>query len=554
MARRRLSDYRNDNLIKTPGLAWLIDTFLMPAIVIMAIVSVIATMAIFRNGLTSYADMMKKPVSTSPYLSITATQSSAQQWASQMISQNPGYPTWTVSDSIKPQHIDDPSNCIGENKIPITVLNSYKADNGAKTSATIQIYGAGQAIAQFNSYVNMMKKCGISQDVQEIQDRGKIFTYGNSFILTMGDSIISVSASDKTQRDNLSNFYQEQGSNSLLASSCIMLNIPNGSETRSFYYDKEKYTGLLETQTLNSQVDTNNIPNITSLTLDSIVDEKVDKPEEPLPVDFPVLPDEIDKPTIPETIEKQDSFTIDSTYQINDLNGPGCGWGWSAQKSPVLSENDLTNKKNDTLLNSQIEVDEKAQSYVNSNVDWAEQVALLSPDVDSYNRYVQQVNTVHERWNWLNSERNKIYDDWVQYVKEHNDWLTFDSRKATAVNKYNEALNTCLADQQELQDWETEWGALYEQQQAGTTTTTPVPTATTDPNATATDPNATATATAEPTAAATTAPVDIPERPAGCSTLPEKASIVDQEKPAEPQAPIIPEGVTIPDSWPQPNV
>lgn len=105
--------------------------------------------------------------------------------------------------------------------------------------------------------------------------------------------------------------------------------------------------------------------------------------------------------------------------------------------------------------------------------------------------------------------------------------------------------------------WEEEWGDLWAEQQAAINN--PVEEESVEPTEEPTEGSESATesptASPEPEDDTTTEDIldlDIPEKPAGCSTMPDRPAIVDQAKPAEPQAPDIPEGVTIPDSWEKP--
>lgn len=550
--RKKLSDYRNDSSLVFPTLAWIANKTMIPVIIILTVITVVATSIYYKIGVQSAAEILKEPQSTSPYLSIQAVQSVGNKWASDAINIKPiNVSTWNVDGTMKPQHINDPQNCLAETKLPTSLLTTQTA-SGDNVSTKIQVYGAGQAITQYKEYIKLLSKCVKGND-QNIQNIGNVFVYDNNFILTMGDSIISVTAPDNARRDELQNFYQDQLSQSLLASGCVTLNIPENSATRSFYYNKDTYTGLLETQTLNNQVNVDNVPVMTSVNMNAVSEPNAKEPEAPLPADFPVISEKVNQPTLPKAVEDETGFSKDASYQIMDPIGPGCGWAWSSQEAPVFNETSLKNKENETLDNVQVDVNNQAQMYVDQKVAWAEQTADIAPAVDSWNKYVINVNSVHDKWNWLNSERAKIKNSWMSYVEEHDDWFTFDDRKAKATNDYSTKLQQCLDAQTALQNWENQWGALYEQQQSGTVN--PTPTTSPSPNA---DPSVTPDPNTPTEAPTTSAPspspnVSIPPRPAGCSTLPAKDSIIEQEKPAEPQAPLIPQGVTIPSSWPTPQ-
>lgn len=563
MSRRKFKDYRDDPTVKTPILAWLSDRSVFYAAI--AVFSIAVLVVVYSKGYEALQRINTEPVEVSPYMNVEPVNSQGQAWAVSLINEKPGnVKSWSVSKTSKPLLITTPSDLnISSEKISTRVLSSYSAV-GDGVEARVHVYGAGQAGKDFERYTKILEQRTHLE--KKSDENGSSVVYANGFYLTMGDAIVSVSVSNNETRDQLLQFYSSRMPKTLKESGCYDLTTNANDASRSFFYDRDSYTGLKEKTTVETLEPLNNLPSPTGTEIRNINTPDAVEPESPLPADFPALPEEsVEKPSLPESVPTVDKFAEDAVYNVADTNGPGCGWKWSGQEAPVYNLVDLESTKNKTINDVQNSVDEEAVEYTNSQKDWALQTALVMPKVNAWNGYAKSVNTVHERWAWLDAEREKLKAPWEQYVEEHDEWLTFDSRKAEATKKYNEELQVCVDKQDELLEWEEKWGDLWAEQEAEknnpTPATPPTPTETPEPEeptdpATPTEspsesPTATPTATPTPTEEPEE-PVDIPERPEGCSVTPPRPAIMDQTKPEEPQAPTIPEGVTIPDSWEKP--
>lgn len=554
MSRRKFREYRNDPTVKTPILAWLTDRSVF--YVALAAFSVAVLVVVYSKGYEALQRINTEPVEVSPYMNVEPVDSQGQAWAVSLINEKPGnVNSWNVSNTSKPLLITTPSDLsISSEKISTSVLSSYSAV-GDGVEVRVHVYGAGQAGKDFERYTKILEQR--TQLEKGSDENGSSVVYANGFYLSMGDAIVSVSVSNNETRDQLLQFYSSRMPETLKESGCYDLTTNASDASRSFFYDRDSYTGFREETTVETLEPLNNLPTPTGTEIRNINTPNAVEPESPLPADFPALPGEaVAKPSLPEKIETVDKFTENAVYNVADKNGPGCGWKWSGQEAPVYDLVDLESTKNKTINDVQNSVDEDAVAYTNSQKDWALETALVMPKVNAWNDYAKSVNTVHERWAWLDAEREKLKEPWEQYVEEYNEWLTFDSRKAEATEKYNEELQVCVDKQDDLLAWEDKWGDLWAEQEAEKNNpTSPAPTTPTEAPETQ-EPTEPATPTESPsespTATPTEEPVDIPERPEGCSVAPQRPAIIDQTKPEEPQAPTIPEGVTLPDSWEKP--
>lgn len=552
MSASKKKSYRElkaDPVIRFPALAWILDRKIV--YISVGVVGCLAAGAFVYQGWNSYEDIIAPPKNDSPYLAIDAAQSKGVKWAGEFIGNSYGVKDWEVRDSIQPSNgflQDATGNTVGE--VPITLLATRVASSGPVKSM-VQIYGAGQARRQYDHYVEKLSARG-SVDNKKVDDSG---IYGAKFdagfIIVAGDTIVGAQTADNGQRDQLFSDYLSSLKSTLPDSGCLSLSGADESK-RSIYFDPNSFEGLQETKKINPQVDTDYLPTVEGIGASEISDPYATAPEGPLPKSLPSLPSEVTKPTIDSAPASVNSFTEIASYRIKDPQGPGCGWTWSAQNALKYNSADLKTAEQNTLTKVQNDVNGKAQSYVDSKIKWARIVALLTPQLDNWNHYVGSVNDVHAKWDKLTKDRLALRPAWDQYLSDHDLWKTFDARKAAAEKSYEAAQDQCLADRKAHDQWESEWGPeelkkkqdawraeQKDQSSSSSSNSGSNPTATPTPSP---------SQSSEPTSPMPTAPTE----PADCTTSPVRPAILDQQKPAEPAPPAIPDDVTIPSSWPQP--
>jgi hypothetical protein len=545
-SKKTYREYQESESIKFPAAAWLLDQAGVYAVVLL--VALIAIGAFMKMGWDSYTAAIKPPEVITPYADVTPVSFIGKTWAEKLISVNPAnLPDWTVDKSAKPRPVIDPKNCSASAAASISLLSTNVA-TGSGTDVRIQVYGAGQAAKQFTDYTTAFTPCFGKLNVQN-SGKTTFVTFSRGFILTSGDAIIGVFVPNDQIRDTILDFYLKNVESSLIESGCLALNATPADANRNLFFSKDQYTGLEGSENLESVVDTTNLPTPTSLTLKEIEDRTAVVPEAPLPANFPELPKTVvQKPQIPAALKNEDAFKASAKFRVVDEKGPGCGWDWTAQVSPELDLKKLATDKNNSIQKTQGALDGSATNYVSGKINWALQLASLAPTVDTWNSFVSQTNTVHKKWQWLEAERQKIESPWRQYVIDHDEWLTFDQRKADALKKFDEEFKQCQKDEKDLADWNRDWKDIADQQAKDK--------AKADAEAKDTEknkPTASATPTPTPSATTTAPAVTVPSKPAGCSTPPVEPEIASQMKPEEPKAPVIPKDVTIPASWPTPK-
>ena len=541
---RKYANYRDDPDIKVPVIRWLMDKWVVYATFAMAAVVIVAVTT--AQGNASYRAITATPKKNSPYQDIQSVESPGMKWAKALVSENPASLTdWTPGTASTPQHPFTSDTC-KQDEVPSTVLAAYDSKGGGVT-VIAQVYGAGQATKQFNTYKDgAWNKCfNNMEQVSDAADKGvDAYKFDGGFAITAGDAIVGVRVGDTSTRDSLLKHYLNRIQTTLTESGCVSLASHSEDASRSFFYDPKSYTGFKQTQIIHTKVDISGNSTPLPQKLKSVADPEAEEPEAPLPQGFPELPKEAPKPTLPDEVTTVDDFTSQATYPIKDTSGPGCGWAWSSQKQPVYDEKSLQDTKDKTISSAQSDADQKALDYMKNKHYYSGSMVTYMQQADTWNQYVTQVDAVHEKWTWLTTQRSLIETSWRNYVTEHNSWFTFDDRKQAAKTKYDQESLTCNTANEELKKWEQKYGEAWKKKQEEAAkkgisiTPTPAPTATSTPT---------------PTPTASPSSDEVPPPPAGCSTPPERPEILDQSKPAEPQPPTIPDGVTIPNSWPQPN-
>lgn len=551
MSRAKKKSYRElkaDPVIKAPLAAWVLDRKAL--YISVTLVGCLAAGAFVYQGWEAYGAITAPVEKDTPYLTVDPAESAGARWATSVLNGGNGIEGWELRGLTQPSHgflQDATGGTAGE--VPITLLATQLASAG-EVKALAQVYGAGQARKQYDLYVSKLSAQGPVESKQ-ISDSGVFGArFERGFILLAGDAIVGVQTLDDAQREELLAEYLSEVESTLPESGCVNISAADGSK-RSLYFDAKSFEGLQETREVDPEVNTDYLPTLQALGTNEIADPYASTPEAPLPESLPALPPEVKKPTLQNAPPAIDDFTEIASYRVQDPIGPGCGWDWSAQNPLEDDVESLRATEADTVTKLQNDVNGKAQSYVDSQISWARIVALTTPKLDSWNNYVGTVNAIHDRWAKLTRDREALRPLWDTYLANYESWSTFDARKAAAQQSYDASLAQCIVTRETHDEWELEWGSgpLREKQDAWREeqeALIPEPSASPSPNPTATP-------SPQPTAQVPTTPMPTaPPEPADCAFDPAEPLILDQQKPAEPAAPAIPEDVTIPNSWPKP--
>lgn len=442
---------------------------------------------------------------------------------------------------------------------------AYKTSSGDGMHTTVMVYGAGQARAQYDAYVNQLKQCSTGFDQKD-----NITTADGVALLTRGDMIVSVLSDRREQLESARDSYAAIMEDALSATSCVAKDETAEDSKRSFYYDRDAYTGLIRKETV--KVDdsilatsapdalVSNDMNINAAFVDPQTKAGVSNvpPEGPLPAKMESkLPTAPAIPSVQAMPKPPQNSTVVS-YQVVDASGPGCGWQWSGQKSPKYDENTIASNKETTIKNARISLTNAIKDYNRQAISWSKSTAMTMSFQSKWDPYVKRTNDILTSWRNLDSARSELNPRWLEYVDDANTWLHWDDDVAKAKSDYESKLKSCTDNADEdyrkkMDEYNKQLDAWKKSQQ-NSDTEDDSDSVGSNGNDSKTDTN-----TGKENGDDGTDSVKQPQPPqkpssadvqASCQASVQKPELLTQQKPARPVPPQIPDGVTIPSSWP----
>lgn len=457
----------------------------------------------------------------SPYRNVVAQNSMGSSWLDSFLGTQPfshslggDITQWSKTTATRTLIPSDETNCVSPQPMPPYILDVQGAKNNLiEVNAAITQPGLSKDI--INRYEERAADCNVkfkrvSEDEVELGNDTTLLFYGDTIVSLSFDKVKNMS---KTDKDQIVEETRQAIMRTLEQSQCLSISTSVNDKYRNIYYtvDNEP-VGLFKDEEVLTTVDLENLPTLSTVEEKLVNYPNLTKPEAPYPVDFPDVPAKQEMPEILELPQMtNDVYAKNINYEIVDENGAGCGWSWAInQESPVYDKEKLTNEAN-TLRNDALkEVNVKASEFVNNYMDSFSVVLNQQVDIVKWNNYVDNVNSVHNRWNELTEARKSIKTSYLNYVNSYNSWLTFDERKNMALETFKKMNDECIRREEEHAQW------LEKKKENSANRVN---------NANSAD-----------------------KEPIVCSFGVPRPSILDTDKPAEPTF-NIPEGVTIPNSW-----
>ena len=143
----------------------------------------------------------------------------------------------------------------------------------------------------------------------------------------------------------------------------------------------------------------------------------------------------------------------------------------------------------------------------------------------SWDDYVSKTNAVYASWNDLNTKRAALQAPWFEYVDKANEWLNWSDDVEKAQNEWEDAVKQCVADASKA-------GVDDDGVSSGGFGSSNGGNADSDED----EKNETGMSASQ-----------IQKQ---CEAANPKPDILDEEKPDKPTAPAMPDGVTLPSTWP----
>ena len=440
-----------------------------------------------------------------------SSESQAYSWMNSAVSARDGVDDSSVNT------VDDNSKISYSDKCAVNVDDQFFMDGRSagkgKNTRSVLIYAPGTATKAVHSMAEDFSSCASTKVSVSTTSSGNAFIKTpQGFVVAVGDAVV-VDSYEKMGK-NTADATVKSVAPSLKESQCHATTVPLHDHTRNPLANTD-YRGYVRDEKITSGVSASQALTPVYQPVDTIEVKKMEKPEEPLGSNIPSEPEpEVKKPSVSPAPQIPQEYSETISYQVVDTDGPGCGWDWSQFIAPTEDAESLQNTEREMRNDAQSRVNDKTSDATQSYIQWGVSTLKTQADVNTWNAYARETNEAHEKWSWLVKERAKVKDAWMTYVDKYNYWYNFETIQEQIEQRYSDAVDKCSQLSQEQKEWDRKYDK--EETQGGGDT-------------------------------------GIPERPKTCSTQPKKPSIIDEKRPKEPARPHIPEGVTIPHSWGQPD-
>lgn len=575
--RRNIKWYKNMGY-KLPFVTFMANSWLAKtSFVGVLILSMVGTGYVLNN---TTKNILKPYVPVTPWISVNAENTMSITWLEYVMNNPPeNSPQWETNNTIEPREALTYKQCNTHKHYSKTLLLSNKATSQTH-NLHVNIYSPGTSRIAFNHYKEALTKCSQNQETTQNNNNSTSFYFDNNLLLLAGDTLTFITQNTNTTTTdfkNITTYYEQSIPTTLTQYSCLNINVTNDDAQRNYYTNPDNYTGKLVTETIQTQVSLENVPNAITFEVKELPKKKT--PQAPLPANMQPINNNIQKPVIPPSPDDNNpTFEKTITYRTPDDNGPGCGWKWHGLKPTKANNKKIVKESNTLKTQTQEELDNNAKIYINQKIHYVRQVLNILDDIDTWNKHVTQTQQLHEQWNTLEQNRKNFKPTWDKYLTQYDNWASFDMRKNKAQTQYTNAFNQCKQKQDSYTQWEQTYGKLYRAQkelrrkianQPKNTITPTTPKTTTTTN----NPTNTTTTTNPPTTTTTTPPETpnnttttqqqnldptgllnkkIPNPPTNCKKTPTIPRIITQPKPPMPLKPTPPPNTTIPNTWRNP--
>ena len=449
--------------------------------------------------------------SESPYESVQAG-SAASAWLNDFIVSPDGGDGWQAGDvGGYPALLDGVSCSPGVGKLGVRPMLYASSRSGAAYVSAF-VFPPGYAASGFAALVDGVDSC-LGEGADGVSG-SREWQGGQYALFQSGSVVVGVSGAPDWRS------VRGRAESLLLAGGCVSLSESASDTVRSPYYDKDGFTGLVESQNVGPSIVDPGESRV-SLSAPTLESPSVGEPEGPLPSGFPQLPKR------PQVSFSDEAALVDFasawrtvSYRVTDDDGPGCGWSWFGQAAPVVDGGGLASARASAVESAQGEADAAAAALYRdrSAARWRMvSSAQVVAGAGDYNRRVGEVDAARLA---LADGRSAFYPVWVSYVSAHDAWRDRVDARDAASARWEADVSACMG---------------------GAPSVSPSP-------------------SPSPSSSARPAPSPSPSASAGvvktraqCERETAKPVEMTVDVGAEPSAPAVPSGVTVPASWPQPR-
>ena len=327
---------------------------------------------------------------------------------------------------------------------------------------TLRAYSAGQGAALIDHVNKRAGECGVG--VSRIDGLGSdAIAYSTSQVTTLlwrrGDVISTLGYQRNRYPGGLAQITGDANRidtviKDNLGRTCLD---PKSSRSedrgRSPYVNAKAYTGRKMTRTFDIDPAVMRPPadwertggrDLDEVDVETLPDQ-VDREPQPsgdLAVKMPTTVVEPETPTKPKKPGK--SFRV--AEQVDDPDGPGCGWAFTGQKPPPFDADAARVEFDKAVKSGRGSAEKSWAAWFPAVVDYKDAYEAYAKKVARYNDYVQEVRDVDTMWGLINDARDdheKALADYDESVKAREKFL---ADQAAAKEQYADDVEFCEAE------------------------------------------------------------------------------------------------------------
>lgn len=410
---------------------------------------------------TEFNNFSKPIIEESPYIELASQEIPSFIWINDFLSMQPfdggeEFPLeeWHRIPEIRTL-LSDKNTCASPQPMPAYLIGYGSAENGS-IQVNVAVTQTGMNKKIIYDLEERAKECDIDfKRVNENKvkiDDSTLFFYGDTIVsLVFNNRVLATSE----ERDDIENQTENRIRESLERNNCKSIETSSNDTKRNVFYTLDNDTeGYFVDEEIETSVEYKNLPILQEEEEKEIKYPNAKIPEQPLPKNFPKLPEKKEKPSLPALPRLTDeTFTKGINYEVADINGAGCGWEWNGQQRPEYDFEKLKSDEEEKRTIALTEVNSNAGNYINEYSFSIKDRAIAQSEIVKWNEYVDEVNSVHERWRKLDDDRKNIKQSYLDYVDRYNMWVSFDTIKSNYEKYYNDKVEFCKDKLEKRQKW-----------------------------------------------------------------------------------------------------
>lgn len=352
----------------------------------------------------------------------------------------------TPANTVSPAYSRNLSYTNGNPSSGLSVqVNAYNAGQGAK--ATEEIIKKAENCSEVTI---SNKNLGYATESFTIEDKGSrdgSGGEGKTVVFRVGDvvGVTAVRGADKTVVDALSkNWYANWGD--ILTTDICPQQLSTLADASRSPFNSEYKEGWLHRETVTLDDARSLVADIVGRIVlqqnissgqTSVQDSKALVPSEPLNTS-PILeivkhPETVKvtlpenkplKPGVPVFPQAPSTFTTEPIV-LNDETGPGCGWAFTGQTSPVK---DTSKEKENKILDARIAAADKLMEakslWWSDKYEYGKAYKVYASQAEVYNNWVKEANKAISKAWWEAYDQSLItyQDKVIAYIEEYTKW------------------------------------------------------------------------------------------------------------------------------------